>query len=95
MENHVQIYGFAYYNCPYCKNAKRLCEAKNLNYTYSAVDIGIDDQGKAIKDEELINHIKEKSGVDVKTMPQIFVNGEYIGGFVDFRAYVIKNKLHG
>lgn len=95
MENIITIYGFEHYTCPFCKNAKRLCETKKLDYTYIPVDRGIGEDGKAIKDTTLINEVIAKAGKEITTMPQIFINDVHIGGFEEFRAYVIKNKLHG
>lgn len=85
----VEIFGFVDYNCPFCQNAKRLCEAKKYDYTYTPVNTGVED-GRPVKDEALIAEIEKRAGVPMRTMPQIFVDGKYIGGFEEFRAQAVK-----
>jgi glutaredoxin 3 len=63
--------------CPFCVKAKNLLQAKNINF--KEIDVTGDDQARL----ELV----EKSG-GRKTVPQIFINGEAVGGFDDL------NKLN-
>lgn len=92
----VEIYGFEGYNCKYCQNAKRLCESRKIPYVYIPINDGVDDGGRPIKNDSLIADIRERSGLEViTTMPQIFYNGDYIGGFDSFRAFVVKNNIKG
>lgn len=92
----IEIYGFdGAYTCKFCNNAKRLCETRKLEYVYTPVNDGVDEAGRPVKNERLIETIKERAGAEIKTMPQIFVNDEYIGGFDEFRAYVVKNRIQG
>lgn len=86
----VEIFGFEGYNCPFCVNAKRLCEAKKYEYTYTPVNNGVGEDGRPIKDEALIAEIEKRAGAPIRTMPQIFVNNKYIGGFEQFRAQAVK-----
>jgi glutaredoxin 3 len=60
-------------HCPYCIAAKKLCESKGLEY--QEIDLTHDFEGLA--------KIKEKTGM--QTVPQIFVNEEFIGGYTEFR----------
>lgn len=56
-------------NCPNCTMAKSLLESRGINFTY----IDITTTGKSAA---------EITGrADVRTLPQIYLNGEYIGGF--------------
>lgn len=57
--------------CPYCVMAKELLEKKGQNVTV------IDVQHNEVKRKEMI----EKTGKG--TVPQIFINGKYIGGYDD------------
>ncbi len=63
-------------SCPFCKKAKDLLKEKNMNYTYRNV---IEDP---MAMHEMIAFVKPliPSNKPV-TLPQIFLNGEYIGGF--------------
>ncbi len=63
----IKIYGKE--NCPRCVQAKKLCEAQGKAYEYFTV-------GEDITREELIELCPEP----VRTVPQIFDSGEYVGG---------------
>lgn len=62
-------------NCPYCMNAIKLLEDKNVNF--------------AIFDENLvgglISEINEKYGH--YTFPMIFLDGNFLGGFDDLSKW--------
>lgn len=55
--------------CPYCVKAKRLLDAKDVDYIEHNLT------GKDAEREELV----KKSG-GMRTVPQIFINGRHIGG---------------
>lgn len=71
----VTIYGSP--TCSYCSAAKQACEESNLSYTY----IDLFEEDNAIED------LTATIGA-FKTVPQIFVDGEYVGGFTEFREYL-------
>ncbi|APC44339.1 ribonucleotide-diphosphate reductase subunit alpha [Pseudoalteromonas phage PH357] len=60
----VVVYGKP--NCPYCVKAKGILDNKKVDYTY--IDISEDDSAKEFLKEQ-----------NLKTVPQIFVNGNYHG----------------
>lgn len=65
-------------NCPYCVRAKKILLDRG-GYTLvetSAVDTR----------EALIERVTEASGQPPRTVPQIFINGEYVGGHDDLVA---------
>lgn len=64
--------------CPYCKAAKKLME--KLNWQYKAIEV--------THDKKLFNEMVAKSGR--RTVPQIFIDNQHIGGFDDFQVYVSK-----
>lgn len=64
-------------NCTFCEQAKALCEAKGLEYKMLKLEV---DYTK----EELV----EKCPVPVRSVPQIFADDTYVGGFTDLKAYV-------
>ena len=68
-------------NCPYCVRAKQLLQQKGANYTEIRVDL--DDA----KREEMM----ARSGR--RTVPQIFINEQHIGGFDDLAALNSAGKL--
>lgn len=55
--------------CPYCVKAKRLLDAKDVDYVEH--DLTGDDAGR----EELL---RKSNGM--RTVPQIFINGRHVGG---------------
>ncbi len=60
--------------CPYCIRAKALLESKNVNYT----DIGVDAQ------PALRREMMQRSGR--RTVPQIWIGAQHVGGFDDLAA---------
>ena len=67
-------------DCPYCHMAKE--EFRILNIPYDFIDI-----------VKLGKTAAEVTGrKDVKTVPQIYIKGEYIGGYDEFMTHI--NKGH-
>lgn len=64
--------------CPYCVAAKRLLHS--LGVEYKEIDVSND----PAKREEM-QRLSQR-----RTVPQIFANGEHIGGYTDLAAYVEK-----
>ena len=62
-------------NCPYCDRAKKLLEKKGLAFTDYNVR----------EDAARFDEMLEKSG-GRKTIPQIFINGQHVGGCDDLHA---------
>src|ERR1700761_7839783 len=67
--------------CPYCVAAKRLLKQKGAAYT----EIDVDDRS------ELRSWLVSASGQ--RTVPQIFINGQSVGGYSDIAALDQKGKL--
>lgn len=63
-------------NCGYCEAAKALL--KNLDLDFKEINITHDDDQKLA----LIN----KTGH--RTMPQIFIDGQFIGGYNELKAFL-------
>ncbi|MGE5202103.1 MAG: glutaredoxin 3 [Acidobacteriota bacterium] len=78
----VEIYSTLF--CPYCARAKSMLERKGV--AYENIDI-IEDTSK--RDEMLA-----RSGGRT-SVPQIFIDGEHIGGFDDLYALDRAGKLDG
>lgn len=70
--------------CPYCVRAKRLFEKKGV--TYREIDVSYD---AALRDAM----VKRAGGK--RTVPQIFINGEHIGGCDDLYALDAAGGLDG
>lgn len=68
--------------CPYCTRAKALLQGKGQDYT--EIDISVSPQ---VRDEMMT-----KSG-GRRTVPQIFIDNQHIGGFDDLYALDQKGGL--
>lgn len=68
----VQIYLTSW--CPYCSAAKRLLGKKSVRFT----EIDVDDR------PDLRRWLVSASGQ--RTVPQVFINGQPVGGFSDLEA---------
>lgn len=70
-------------NCPYCVAAKNLMHTRNISYEERNIQ-----QGKWSK-EQLLEAVP-----DARTVPQIFLDGNYIGGYDQLKQHFdqIDNK---
>ena len=64
---HIEVYSTP--NCPFCVSAKALLKSKNLSFQ----EIDVSD------DSESLQKMVKLSGL--RTVPQIFINNQSIGGF--------------
>lgn len=68
--------------CPYCVKAKNLLSSKGAEYT--EIDVS--------HDAELRDKMVERAG-GMRTVPQIFINDQHIGGSDDLHALDTKGEL--
>ena len=68
-------------SCPYCRLAKELLSARNIPYEEIQVDL----------DQDKLNEMLRLS--HKRTVPQIFINDQAIGGYDDLAALVKSGKL--
>lgn len=68
-------------HCPYCDRAKQLFDQKGAKYTEIRVDLDP-------KEREVM---MERSGR--RTVPQIFIDDQHIGGCDDLMALAMAGKL--
>jgi glutaredoxin 3 len=80
-------------NCPYCVKAKDLLG--KLDIPYTEMIIGTELPGSTtnknqsyVTREDLINRLPS-----AKTVPQIWIDGNHIGGYTDLEAAVASGKL--
>ena len=62
--------------CPFCDKAKNVCEARGFKYTYKSL-------GADYSKEELLENFP-----GARTVPQIRINGQTIGGYDAFVKYL-------
>jgi glutaredoxin len=64
-------------SCPYCVNAKNACKAANLPFTEYVV-------GKNATKADIQARVDALGlSVPIQTVPQIFVDDAYVGGYSD------------
>ena len=64
------------YNCPYCDQAKALLTQRGIGYEERKI-------GDGYSREELLEAVPT-----ARTVPQIFINNQLIGGFTELRTYL-------
>lgn len=70
-------------NCPYCRLAKELLSARKVAFEEIRIDL---DESKREEMMRLSNR---------RTVPQIFINDQSIGGYDDLAALAKSGKLDG
>jgi len=78
----VKVYTGAY--CGYCNAAKKLLQTAGVPFE----EIGLDDQ------PELRRKLSEENG-HYRTVPMIFIDGKFIGGFTDLQTLHKNGQLVG
>jgi len=76
----VEIYTWR--SCPFCIRAKQLLDRKKVNYTEHAID----------GDEAARTAMAAKSG-GRRSVPQVFINAEHMGGCDDLHALERSGQL--
>lgn len=70
-------------NCTYCRRAKAFFEMRNIEYVERTV--GVDTTR-----EQLL-----EAAPNARTVPQIFINNELIGGYTELMEYVENTGFTG
>ena len=68
-------------NCPYCVKAKALLDQQGTEYTTLVL-------GQELTKTVMVDFIQHCANVNVRTVPQIILNGHYIGGHDDLVAFL-------
>jgi len=71
------------YNCPYCDQAKALLKQRDVQFEERKI-------GDGYTKEELLEAIP-----NARTVPQIVINGNVIGGFTELRKYIDETGFNG
>ena len=81
-EHEVAIFSKSY--CPYCKKVKELF--KQINQPFYALELDLDENGESIQ-------AALASKTNLKSVPQVFVKGTFVGGCDDTHATFESGKL--
>ena len=74
----VEIYSKS--NCIFCDKAKQLFNSMNIEYVEHNAE-----------DQATFTELMERNPA-ARTMPQIFINNQLIGGFTDLEAWLENNN---
>lgn len=77
----VEIYTWT--TCPFCRQAKRLLEQKGANYTEHVID----------GDEKARTAMVARGTDGRRSVPQIFINNQHIGGNDNLHVLERQGKL--
>ncbi len=72
--NHKPVVIYATASCPFCVLARELFRSRNVSWTEVSIDV----------EPEKRAEMMERSGC--RTVPQIFIGDEHVGGFDDLDA---------
>ena len=84
-----QIVVFSKTNCGYCTRAKETL--RSLNLDYHSIELDIDDNCPKRDCQSLIVNLVKQTHMN--TVPQIFINGQLVGGFNQLQQLVNAGKL--
>ena len=73
LNNDIKVEIWSQYNCSACEQAKALLDSRNINYTVKTL-------GEDVTKEHLYEILP-----NVRSVPQIFINNEHIGGLPELR----------
>ena len=82
-EGKIEVYSKT--KCKYCKRAKKFLHGNNISYT----EIILDDDEKR---HSFYEAVKVSHGVEINSVPQIFINDSHIGGYDKLRE-IIKSEF--
>lgn len=82
MDPVVEIY--VWRSCPFCIRALQLLERKGIQYTKYVID----------GDERARDLMAERTGSGRRSVPQIFINDEHIGGCDDLHSLERQGDLN-
>jgi len=73
--------------CPYCTRAKRLMESRGITYDEKIIGVG----GRGSRELETNQEWTTREALlerapAAKTVPQIWLDGEHVGGYEDLAA---------
>jgi glutaredoxin 3 len=74
----MQVIVWSKYHCPYCDQAKSLLSQKGIKFEERKI-------GDGFTKEDLLESIPT-----ARTVPQILIDGEVIGGFTELKKYFEK-----
>ena len=79
----MKVIVWSKYHCPYCDQAKALLKQQGVPFEEKKI-------GDGYTKEELLEAVPT-----ARTVPQIIINGNVIGGFTELRKYIDETGFNG
>ena len=79
----MKVIVWSKYHCPYCDQAKALLKQQGVTFEEKKI-------GDGYTKEELLEAVPT-----ARTVPQIIINGNVIGGFTELRKYIDETGFNG
>lgn len=79
----MEVIVWSKYHCPYCDQAKALLNQRNIQFREKKI-------GDGYSKEELLEEIPT-----ARSVPQVIINGQAIGGFTELRKYIDETGFTG
>jgi len=74
--------------CPYCDKAKHLLKSLDIKFETREV-------GKDLTREQLLEEFEVNGMPQPRSVPQIILNGKYIGGYNELAKYIEDTGFNG
>jgi len=79
----MEVVVWSKYHCPYCDQAKALLGQRGVQFIEKKI-------GDGYTKEELLEAVPA-----ARSVPQIIINGNVIGGFTELRKYIDETGFNG
>lgn len=77
-------------NCPYCVRAKELLAIKKIEYREFIISPGYDEKPLTETQQYVTKDQLLEKAPNARTVPQIWLEGSYIGGYTELAAFFKK-----
>jgi len=74
-------------NCPYCVRAKALFNEKGIDYNEYIISPGFGESELSENQRYVTREALLEKAPNAKTVPQIWLEGNYIGGYTELAAF--------
>jgi glutaredoxin len=76
----AEVFGKSW--CAYCNRAKELLDERKIEYVYRDIE----------KEPGALEEMRRRAPITAKTVPQVFLDDSYVGGYDALRARLKESK---
>jgi glutaredoxin 3 len=85
--NNMQAEIYTKSNCSYCVKAKALLNSKGIEYKEFIISAGINEHAPTSNQFYVSREYLLEKAPGAKTVPQIWLEGNYVGGYTELAAF--------